>query len=495
MENKEALGLILGFFGTFGATAVATLWKKARDVFFVLMIFLAPMTEDFDVNFMSRDFYRGTTRGIEFSCVDILSISLFLSCLIWPRKGESRGYWPASFGWMLFFFAYACFNVGISEPRIFGIFELSKMIRGMTIFLAVAFYLRSERELKLFLYALGAIITYEGYVALKQRVIYHMERVPGTVDDSNSLSVLLVLTVPMLIAAINSQVPKKLKALCAVAVCAGSVGMLLTLSRMGIMILLLMLLVTTLVTVSYKLTTTKIVGVALTLVIGSAGLYKNWAGMKERFGETSLGREYGNNRTLGRGYYLREAKAIIDDKLFGVGLNNWSYWVSQKYGPLLGYKFVRYRGTDIEPSSVIPPGSNVDAAQAAPAHCLAALMAGELGIPGLIIFMLVWLRWLQMSSVFLWKRTTDPMRRIGVGIFFGLCALFLQSLTEWVFRHSPIYYMIHIMLGVLASLYYIRRQERKAAKRAQVEQSIESPESETPETESFGVPDPAMNPA
>ena len=47
----------------------------------------------------------------------------------------------------------------------------------------------------------------------------------------------------------------------------------------------------------------------------------------------------------------------------------------------------------------------------------------------------------------------DPMLRIGTGLFFALTALFLQSLTEWVFRHSPIYYTAHILLGVLVGLY------------------------------------------
>jgi hypothetical protein len=486
MQQKDIIGLLLAFFGIFGGTLIATFSKRARDVFFFIMILMVPMTEDFDVNFVSRDFYRGTTRGIEFSCVDILSISLLLAALLSPRKGESRGFWPAAFGLMLIFFAYACFNVGISDPHIFGYFELSKMIRGMTIFLAVAFYVRNPREVKLFLYALGCIICYEGYVAMKQRVIYGMERVPGTVDDSNSLSVLLVTTVPLLVAAINSSIPKALKLLSGLAICAAGAAMVLTLSRMGIIILGLMLVVSTLMTMSYRFTATKVITMVLVFALVPAVLYKNWAGLKARFATTDLKSEYGSNRSLGRGYYLREAKAILDDKFFGVGLNNWSYCVSEKYGPMLGYKFVKYRGTDMDPSTVIPPGSNVDEAQAAPAHSLGALTAGELGYPGLFLFSLLWLRWFQMGAVFLRRRTTDPMRRIGVGIFFGLCALFLQSLTEWVFRHSPIYYMAHVLLGILASLYFIRRRELRAQKLAESELASE------PLSEPYPIPQPAF---
>src|SRR5712671_1173301 len=118
MENKDLIGLVLVVIGVSGG---------------VLLTCIA-----------SREFYRGTTRGFEFSLVDILSISLLASLLLVPR-GRSRGYWPASLGLMLLFFCYACFNVGIADPKLFGLFELSKMLRGLTIFLAVAFYVRGER--------------------------------------------------------------------------------------------------------------------------------------------------------------------------------------------------------------------------------------------------------------------------------------------------------------------------------------------------------------
>src|SRR5882672_4734932 len=106
MLQKEFLGLILMAMGILGGVAVTCLSQRVRDVFFAAMIVLAPMTEDWDINFVSRDFYRGTTRGFEFSLVDILSISLLFSALLVPRRGQSRGYWPPSFGMMLLFFLY-----------------------------------------------------------------------------------------------------------------------------------------------------------------------------------------------------------------------------------------------------------------------------------------------------------------------------------------------------------------------------------------------------
>jgi hypothetical protein len=44
--------------------------------------------------------------------------------------------------------------------------------------------------------------------------------------------------------------------------------------------------------------------------------------------------------------------------------------------------------------------------------------------------------------------------------------LFLQCITEWIFRHSPIFYTSHIMIGILASQWYLLKQQERASKEA-----------------------------
>jgi len=461
MGQKDYIGLFLAFVGIVGGITLTTAWKRSRDFFFVAMLILAPMTLDYDINFVSRDFYRGTTRGFEFSLVDILSISLLVSAILSPRDRQARWMWPASFGFMLLYFAYACFNVSIADPKLFGLFELSKMVRGITIFLAVAYYVRGERELKIFLWTLSFIVSYEGLTALRQRYIDGFHRVPGTVEDSNSLSAFFCTTAPVFVAVFNSKLPKLLKCLGILTIMLSCVGVVLTISRMGVVLMALILACTLFTTMSYRMRPRKF-AITLAIIVAGAGITaKSWNTLKERFQSSDLGQEYGNHHNMGRGYYIRVAQAIAEDRVFGVGLNNWSYWVTQHYGPLLGYRFVKYKGTDIEPSTKIPSDSNVDEAQAAPAHSLGALTAGELGWPGLALFTLLWLRWFQIGASFLFKRTPDPMHRVAGGLLFCLVGIFLQSLTEWVFRHSPIYYTVHIILGALAGLHYVKRKAKK----------------------------------
>jgi hypothetical protein len=457
MGSKELFGLAFIPVAALGGIVLASFSKRVRDCFFVLLVFLVPLIERVDVNFVSREWYRGTSRGFEVSLLDILSISILFSSLLSPKRGVSRAYWPASLGFMLLFLSYAIFNVLVSDPMLFGFFELFKLARGLILFLAVAFYVRGERELRLLIFSLAASVMYQAVLAFKQRYLDGVHRVPGTLDDSNSLSVFLCMTAPFFVAALNSNIPKLLKVLCTGTIVLAVLAEILTISRAGVVIIALVLLGTTLATMSWRITSRKIIITAV-IFVGVAGVAaKSWKTLKARFAESNLNEEYGHKKNLGRGYYIRIAEAIAKDNWLGVGLNNWSFWVSNKYGPRLGYKFVPYRGTDTEPSYIMTSENNVDMPQAAPAHSLEALTLGELGIPGLVLLGLLWLRWFQMGASFLWRRTADPMRRIAIGIFFSFVGLFLQSLTEWVFRHSPIYYGAHILLGALAALYYEKR--------------------------------------
>src|SRR5205807_7384074 len=126
----------------------------------------------------------------------------------------------------------------------------------------------------------------------------------------------------------------------------------------------------------------------------------------------------------GRGVYLRWARSINQDHPFDIGLNNWSYAVSKTYGPQLGFWYEDYDEIKTAPEKADLPSFHY----AAPAHSLAALTAGELGIPGFILFTLIWLRWFQVGASFLRRRLNpDPMHRLGIGLFFATGGIFLQS--------------------------------------------------------------------
>jgi len=251
------------------------------------------------------------------------------------------------------------------------------------------------------------------------------------------------------------------------------VAEVLTISRAGSIILPLALVATTLAVISYRVTVRKVFVTVVVVALAAGITAKGWHSLTSRFNEVSLKDEYGKHN-LGRGYYLRVARLIAVHEPVGVGLNNWSYWVSGKYSHMLGYGFVPYKGTDKVPSQKIPEHALVDdEAQAAPAHNLSALTVGELGIPGLLIFLALWLRWFQLAGSFLWPRSPEPMRRMGVGIFFCLLAAFLHSWTEWALRQYTLYFLVHILVGAIASMYWLKRHQKQTLVHQQAEPELE----------------------
>jgi O-antigen ligase len=477
MEAKDLIGVSFFLIATLVGAFVTSLSFRARDAAFFLMIALTVVTFRLDVNFHSHYWYRGTTRGLEFSLVDILAWSVLISSFLFPGAGGRRWFWPAGLGFMLLFFFYACGNVAFSDPKIYGVFELSKMLRGILFFLATAWFIRGERELAIFVFALGCAVCFEGAIALKQRLFQGIYRVPGTIDDPNSFSMYLCTVAPIFIAAATSTLPKWLRWFSAAAFASAAVSVVLAISRAGIPIFALVTLGATAFCVSWRITAKKIAAVALVALCAGGLIFKQWHLLKIRFSSATLQEEYLDPSYDGRGYYLRMARVILEDRpVSGVGLNNWSYWVSKKYGALVPspFHYEDYDDLTYAPSKELLPSFMY----AAPAHNLAALTIGELGAPGLVIFLLLWLRWLQMGASFLWPRAPDATRRLGVGIFFGIGGTFLQSITEWVFRQTHIFFTFHAMLGALAALYWLKRKSKRRRLEAPMPQAEELMEHE-----------------
>lgn len=458
---KDIVGLTLLVLGILGGVAVTCLSQRARDVALFLIVATLVINDRVSINFFSKWWYRGSTRGLEVTLEDILAFSLLVSALLFPRKGNPRWRWPAGLGPMLLFLLYACGATLAIEPRVFSIFELSKIARGLVMFVAMALVVRSERELGLCVLALCCATFLEGGLVIRQRWLYAMDRVAGSLDHPNSLSMYLCLVAPMFVAAMNSALPRFMRWCSAGALASAALSSVLTVSRAGVPTFAIVVLGATAWCISWRITLKK--AVVFTVVAAAVGLvgFKFWGTLKERFEDSSLSEEYFDTHTIdSRGYYLRLARLIVDDRFFGVGLNNWSYAVSKKYGAQMKTPYADY--------DQIPDDLNNDEDIllnfAAPAHNLGALTLGELGVPGFVLFLLVWLRWLQMGLSFLWRRRRTTLHLLGIGIFFGMLGVFLQSLTEWVFRQTAIYLTFHALIGVLASLYAARRQARRRPK-------------------------------
>jgi hypothetical protein len=283
VETKDLIGLSLLFVATFMAVGVACVSQRARDAAFFGMVSATVITQKLDINFLGQFWYRGTTRGVEVSFVDVLAIAVLASSFLVPRPNQSRWYGPASFGLMLLFFLYVCFSVAISEPRLYGTWELSKMVRGLIFFLAAALFVRSERELTILALALGCAVCFEGTLCIKQRFLDGVHRVTGSLEHANSFSMYLCLVSPFFVAAATSTLPWYARFLSVAAIAFSSVAILLTISRAGIPIYAFVMLGATALCVTWRVTPKKIVVTAIVLLAIAGMLHRSWDTLKDRF--------------------------------------------------------------------------------------------------------------------------------------------------------------------------------------------------------------------
>lgn len=454
METRDLLDLTLIFLGVFLGALTSRSSTRIRDVVFFLLAFGVVVAPFFGVNFLNCTWYQGTSNGLEFSLVDVLALGLLVSLLL-PRRGPPTWFWPASLGFLLIFLVYCGVSVAASEPKLFGLLELSKMVRGLLVFLVAALFIRGRTELGILVVALGCATCLEGVLAFKQYYWDGSPLGPGGLDHPNSHAMYLCMVGPVFVAAATSDLHRYVRWFAGFCAVVAVNSILMTTTSAGLVVFALIIMGTVLTSLSREISAKQAVLVsAFCLVVGGA-LYLSWHGLQVRYTEIPPAGQLAGQQTQRPENPFRLAETIVKEQPLGVGLNNWSYWVSKTYGARLNLNYQDYDHVEAEAAAASPQ------LHAPPAKNLLALTAGELGWPGLLLFVLLWLRWLQMGACFLRDRYADCTERIGLGLFFAIGGAFLLSFTESAFWQTPIYFTFHILLGTLAGLYHLEPEPHR----------------------------------
>jgi hypothetical protein len=464
MPEKDLIALLLLTGLTLAATIATTASPRLRDLAFFFSVMGLAFAERLDVNFLSQWWYRGTTRGIELSFVDPFIFAVLFSCVVRPRPdGLARIFWPKTLGLFLFYAAFCVFSVLTSDPKIFGVGELSKLFRGIAFFICGAYYLRTRREFLIMTIALALIAHIELLFSIRQRLTMNMDRVAGTLAHPNSLSMYICTLVPLLVAGATSTSSKLLRLLFWSALASTTLTEVLTLSRTGTVVYAFVTLGTIAFCCSWKFSFKKLA--VITLALGFAGLTTGvmWPKLKERFLSATFEEEYLDINGENRGIYIRCMVLILEDRFLGVGLNNWSYWVSKEYGNRTGA--FPYHDYD-ENVSEKDHKENLSTF-APPAHSILVLTAGEMGYPGVAIFTVLWIAWMALGVRYLlpWRRAAEPNYRWGAALCICVVGMFLHSVTEWTYRQTTIHLTFNLALGGLVAMRWMSKHGPKQIER------------------------------
>ena len=274
--------LVFTFALVFGVPIGAVLMRQSKFVGRILLaaLILAPAI-NITINFMSHEWYRGDTRGIEFDLTDIVSFTMLLGMTLSSRFKIRLA--PAGTLPFAIFLLIILLSITYSYVPLYGFFTLSRILRGFLLYVVLYNYLRNDPEgLEFALKTLAVAIAWQAVNVLKQKYLMGIYRAVGTFPHPNTLSLYAEMTVPLLLAAVLYK-KQKPQWLFWFAILGGLLSVLSTFSRAGIVIIGGAVFMSILLSLWQKQTSRKIMIIVLFCMIGVAGAFKASDSIIERF--------------------------------------------------------------------------------------------------------------------------------------------------------------------------------------------------------------------
>ena len=449
------------FFGAALSLQLAAWAALSQRVFrWVFVAFLLSTLYMLDINFMSHEWYRGSTRGFEVSISDLLLAILLIAFFAQSKslnRVEGGIQWlPKGTIPILLFLGIATLSLLGAESRLYGLFELSKMLKGLMIFWVMANIVKTEEWARVTFFAICVLAGVEIAFASMQhfRGIY---RIPGTLGHPNSLAMYMNMLIPILLAyALFSEARRRW--IYFILIAGGVTIVMLTFSRGGWIGLALACGIVVCISLIQK-PSPRLVGILALGVIMVGGLVvKEWPHLVKRWTGAHVESLHGRLK-MNEGAYVMMGQS----PWLGVGVNNSAAWLQQKEKDVGGDPFSRITGRsrfnlllgslqlseeqleqDIEALTYVEHGVMI--------HNIYLVTAAETGLLGLGAFLLIALRlgWIAGRTVLASHQGLGGV--LALGILGTLVATYVQGLAESEIRQTPLFYLFWTLMGLLVAI-------------------------------------------
>lgn len=434
IELKYVIFVIM--FVTLVPVAAITIIRFPKFSWFVLFIAIFFTANMVDINFVSREDYRGTSRGFELGMVDIATLVLFAFAIKNKLKYKFN---PLPRGSLVYFAYFLCCAISITncEDKLYGFFELFKMLRIYVFFWTMNNIIISPKAVKRVIYFFSFVSLYVFVYVLRDKYLYGLYQNSGPFPHQNSLVMYMLVLVNVHFSCWLSSLNFKEIAYWCIVVTGELFCIVSTLSRAGIALAGVSLIIVLLFHLSWRINFKKLIVVAILALVAMGGLLKSLDSIVVRF--QTAPEESANTR-------VKLAKAAVkmsDDKRIGVGLNNFSLKMSTKY-PYSSHINVKVSDDGEEEAGGI-------------VETVYLLIASECGwhALGVYFFMLLSFYMRNMINIF---RTKDVfLKTICIGLFAGLAAIYIESSLEWVLKQTNNFYQLMMMFAIINAITRIRQ--------------------------------------
>lgn len=412
--------------------------KRIEKAVYFLYIFLT--TEEITINFISREFFKGTSRGLEVGIVDLIGLILYSLIAMRAAKHPPRAVPP---GAPIYFvlFAFCLISITNSAPSyvLHSFFEIWKMVRMYLYFWINYNYIVVYSQYDTIIYSIRAIIFYISYHVLRQKYVMGLWQAKGPFPHQNSLVMYMIIFNSIVLAYVLNK-KKKIKLFWwIISFSLGSLCIVSTFSRAGMVCFVLSCMVIVMLSFTRNINPRKLGVTILIMLVGLLGALRSMDSIVRRF--QSAPEESANTRKL----LAVAAVKMANDKTLGVGLNNFGVKINPPYS----------YSSHIEGVTEETRGGLVET--------IYLSYAAETGWHTMVVyFVLLFYFYFKNLSNFVKYRSSDYIW-LPIGLAGGLMGIYLESALEWVLKQSNNFYQLMLCFAMIGSMerMYREKQRRK----------------------------------
>jgi hypothetical protein len=409
-----------------------------EKIIFFLMIFFTVKMED--INFISREAYRGTSKGFEIGLVDICTMIIFL--LVMNRRTKYKTTLPPG-SWLYFIYLFfSLISIFNSAIFLYSAFEIWKMVRMYVFFWVVFNYFRNLDQLYDLMGGIAAITIYVTYEVIQQKYIMHIFQTSGPFPHQNSLVMYMIIFCSLIFSYLLNKHHMSLRNffLWIMIFSMGAGCIVSSLSRAGLVLFGLSCLIILAISLGSGISYKKVGVTAILLLLTLLLLFKAWGPITERFKTAP------EQSATTRVDLAIAAVKMANDKLFGIGLNNFGYKINPPYQ--YSSHIEMYNPEDEEEKNGLVETTYL-------------MIAAETGWHNLVVFFLFIFYFLFMNIRNYFSFKGSDFQFVPIAFIGGLLAIYLESSLEWVLKQTNNYYQLMLIFAIIAGMRRIALDYRR----------------------------------
>lgn len=441
--TKAAL-IVVGYLGVAPVLGLAIRnHRSAQRWLFALLVFMTSWhINKLTVMLGSIEWYRGHTKGFEFSLLTWTALVLLIATFTSSKGISRRWFAPGTFLYLLYV-AMSAVSLFAAPNQLYVVMAAWRYLSLLPVFLAAYHFLREEEDLHVFLKALSATLCFQALLVLKMKYFDQIYQVNGWFEHQNSLAMWAYLCGLPLLAAAMGPVRLRQAYWYGAGFAASAVIVQSALSRASLAAFAIGVPAVAVLCLVERPTFRRLTAVFLVGVFASIGLLFTWQTLADRFRE-ERNVSSGELRTV-----LNQAsKSMLRDSPIGQGWNNYALVINRPYPYAEAIEnWQRGRGRRVNEEEANPQSES-----------LYWLLLAESGYPGFLACILLLAATTFWCGRGAWAFRHTVWGAVLIGLVVALCITYLHSTIERVLTQTKNIATWLILLGLIARVERWRRE-------------------------------------